>query len=107
MSYSIRRYHQGDAPSRQVRGLGRLTLAEAQAHCARADTHAPAVCDRRDGGCGYREPNVSKIAGPCPNCGRYGMSRAWFEQRARTTNRHRSMFANWSTGVRARGPDSS
>ena len=78
MSYNIVRYHQHKS-SRKVRGLGRLTLAEAQAHCARADTHAPAVCDRQDGGCGYREPVASKVSGPCPNCGRYGMSRAWFD----------------------------
>ena len=61
-----------DGPNRAVRGLGGLTLQEAQAHCKRPDTHAKGVCPQ----CGYLSGKHEEK--DCPHCGIH-LFRSWFD----------------------------
>lgn len=69
--YKIVRMH-FNRPSRAVRGLGGLTLQEAQEHCRRPDTHAKGICEP----CGYGANTHEESE--CPTCGQR-LHRPWFD----------------------------
>ena len=69
--YKIVRHH-FSKPNRAVRGLGGLTLQEAQEHCGRPDTHAKGKCAT----CSYIATTHEENA--CPDC-QHSLYRDWFD----------------------------
>ena len=69
--YKIVRHH-FSKPNRAVRGLGGLTLQEAQEHCRRPDTHAKGICAT----CEYAAATHEEST--CPMC-QHSLQRAWFD----------------------------
>jgi len=65
-----------NGPTRKVRGMGGLTLEQAQAHCSRSDTHARGICQL----CHRQQTRAEWIRGEraCPVCG-VSVARAWFD----------------------------